>query len=68
MQKPCRKWRAWYQSSCGFVAFVAAQVTPQGAPSAAAPFEQGESREAGHRSQIRIRDPFVPPDRDEKVY
>ena len=39
-----------------------------GAPSAAAPFGQGESREAGHRSHIRIRDPFVLPDRDEQVY
>ena len=49
------------------VALAAAQVAPQ-APSAAAPFGQGESREAGHRSHIRIRDPFVLPDRDEQVY
>ena len=49
------------------VAFAVAQVAPR-APSAAAPFGQGESREAGHRSHIRIRDPFVLPDRDEQVY
>ena len=49
------------------VSLAATQVTPQ-APSAASPFGQGESREAGHRSEIRIRDPFVLPDRDERVY
>jgi beta-xylosidase len=46
---------------------TAAQATPQ-APTAASPFGQGESRESGHRSQIRIRDPFVLPDPAAKVY
>ena len=46
---------------------AAAQATPQ-APTAASPFGQGESRESGHRSQIRIRDPFVLPDPVAKVY
>ena len=42
--------------------------TPPTAPTATSPFGQGESRDAGHRSQIRIRDPFVLPDPDAKVY
>jgi len=49
------------------VALLAAQAPAQ-APSAASPFGQGESRESGHRSQIRIRDPFVLPDPAAKVY
>ncbi len=52
-----------------WVALAALQLVPQDAPpTASSPFGQGESRESGHRSQIRIRDPFVLPDRDEKVY
>ena len=52
-----------------FVALVAGtQATPPAPPTAASPFGQGESREAGHRSQIRIRDPFVLPDPAAKVY
>ena len=46
---------------------AAVQATPQ-APTAASPFGQGEARESGHRSQIRIRDPFVLPDPAAKVY
>ncbi len=53
------------------VALVAAaqatQTTPP-APASASPFGQGESRDAGLRSQIRIRDPFVLPDPAAKVY
>jgi hypothetical protein len=51
------------------VAMVAALQPP--APASQSPasvFGQGPSAEAGHRSQIRIRDPFVLPDRDARVY
>ena len=51
------------------VALVAALQPP--APTSQDPasvFGQGPSAEAGHRSQIRIRDPFVLPDRDAGVY
>ena len=49
-------------------AVVVAQATAPQAPSAANPFGQGDARDAGHRSQIRIRDPFVLPDPASKVY
>jgi hypothetical protein len=51
------------------VALIAALQPPaptfQDPPSV---FGQGQSAEAGRRSQIRIRDPFVLPDRDARVY
>jgi arabinan endo-1,5-alpha-L-arabinosidase len=52
------------------VALLAAAVQPPAsAPQEpASVFGQGPSAEAGHRSQIRIRDPFVLPDRDARVY
>jgi hypothetical protein len=49
------------------VAILGAQAPAQ-APSAAAPFGQGDSRESGPRSGIRIRDPFVLPDPAARVY
>ena len=45
----------------------ATQATPP-PPASASPFGQGESRDAGPRAQIRIRDPFVLPDPAAKVY
>jgi arabinan endo-1,5-alpha-L-arabinosidase len=45
---------------------AAAQAPPP--PAGDSVFGQGDSRESGHRSQIRIRDPFVLPDPAAKVY
>jgi arabinan endo-1,5-alpha-L-arabinosidase len=50
------------------LAQAAAQAPPSTAPTPASPFGQGESRESGPRSQIRIRDPFVLPDPATKTY
>ena len=51
------------------VALLAAVQPPASAPQEpASVFGQGPSAESGHRSQIRIRDPFVLPDLDAKVY